>query len=137
MATRSTISAVYPDGSVRSIYCHWDGYPENNGRLLQDHYQNWDKIQTLLDLGNLSSLAPEIGVLHNGDHRYCEFYGRDRGELGDEALEFASEDQFFSHSQTEEFNYFYRDGQWYLILEGRRLQPLSLVMNQIALEALK
>lgn len=137
MATRSTISAVYPDGTVRSIYCHWDGYPENNGRLLQDHYQNWNKIQKLFDLGDLSGLAPEIGQKHDGDNRFCTFYGRDRGEDGVEAEEFQNQDQFFSQVRTEEYNYFYRDGAWYLFLEDRKLQSLADVMKQIELEALK
>jgi len=42
MATRSNIGIVNEDGSVTGIYCHWDGYPENNkvttkvGKLVYD-----------------------------------------------------------------------------------------------------
>ena len=31
MATRSTISIQKNDGTIRSVYCHWDGYCEHNG----------------------------------------------------------------------------------------------------------
>ena len=34
MATRSTISIQKKDGTIRSVYCHWDGYCEYNGVLL-------------------------------------------------------------------------------------------------------
>ena len=27
MATRSRIAKQNPDGTIKSVYCHWDGYP--------------------------------------------------------------------------------------------------------------
>ena len=38
MSTNSTINIQNEDGTVDSIYCHWDGYLEFNGKLLQQHY---------------------------------------------------------------------------------------------------
>ena len=46
MGTRSTIGLEYPDGTVRGIYCHWDGYPDNNGKILVEHYTTPEKIST-------------------------------------------------------------------------------------------
>ena len=40
MATRSTIAMKTPEGKIRAIYCHWDGYPEHNGKMLLDNYQD-------------------------------------------------------------------------------------------------
>ena len=60
MATRSRIAIELPDGSVESIYCHWDGYPEGNGRTLLDHYTLPEKVQDLINLGSISSLAPTL-----------------------------------------------------------------------------
>jgi hypothetical protein len=35
MGTRSRIGLEDPEtGTVRSIYCHWDGYPEGVGQRL-------------------------------------------------------------------------------------------------------
>lgn len=36
MSTRSRIGYVEKDGSVVSIYSHWDGYPGNAGQILTE-----------------------------------------------------------------------------------------------------
>lgn len=46
-----------PDGKVKSIYCHWDGYPEGVGRKLQRSYTDPKKVEELLSLGDISSLG--------------------------------------------------------------------------------
>ena len=38
MATRARIGLELKDGSVLSVYHHWDGYPEWLGRILKTHY---------------------------------------------------------------------------------------------------
>lgn len=83
MATRSLIGKLNKDGTVRVIYCHWDGYPEHNGRILVNHYSKASKVDRLLALGDVSSLAPQIGKKNSfdkPDRRYCVAYGRDRNE---------------------------------------------------------
>ncbi len=47
MGTRSTIAIANADGTVQSVYCHWDGYVSNNGFLLLCHYQDVDKVNHL------------------------------------------------------------------------------------------
>ena len=54
MATRSLIGKILPGGDILAIYCHWDGYPENNGEILKNHYQDPEKVDKLISLGNLS-----------------------------------------------------------------------------------
>lgn len=87
MATRSFIGIQNPDGSIRGIYCHYDGYPEHNGELLEKHYTNPTKITALLALGDISILGEEIGEKHNFEDRHVnkangwtKAYHRDRGE---------------------------------------------------------
>ena len=85
MGTRSTIAKENADGTITSIYCHWDGYPEGVGQTLADHYTDVDKIDQLLALGDLSILGAEIGDSNDFDYDHriegvCLFYGRDRGE---------------------------------------------------------
>jgi len=81
---------------VRAVYCHWDGYLEHNGSLLQKHYAASPKVNNLIALGDLSSLRPEIGEKHlfssmelpkeqreaheEAVKDMCTFYTRDRGE---------------------------------------------------------
>lgn len=56
MGTRSRIGIEMPDHTVVSVYCHWDGYPEHNGRILIQHYQNREDVQELIDGGSMSCL---------------------------------------------------------------------------------
>jgi len=62
MGTRSRIGVMH--GSVcKSVYCHWDGYLEHNGEILQEHYDS-AKANHLVALGDLSSLRATIGEKH-------------------------------------------------------------------------
>jgi hypothetical protein len=117
MATRSTIALEFADGTVGQIYCHWDGYLSNNGKILFESYQDPFKVRELIDLGDLSSLGPEMGVKHEFDEvcQDCTFYGRDRGETGIEARYFDNFEDYAANHQTEEFEYILRkDGRWYV-----------------------
>lgn len=84
MATRSFIAREM-DSGYEGVYCHWDGYPEHNGAVLQAYYSDPDKLAYLLSFGDISSLGPEIGSDHSFEDRpegETTFYGRDRGESG-------------------------------------------------------
>ena len=118
MGTRSRIGVMHGD-KLKSVYCHWDGYLDHNGRILLEHY-NSAKANQLVALGDLSSLAPEIGEKHDFDDRtacegVCTFYGRDRGETG---TEWTCHEDFVSFleqcdSGCVEYYYIMRDGVWY------------------------
>ena len=92
MATRSSI-AMKTENGIRGIYCHWDGYPDHNGKILSESYTDADKVKALIDLGDISSLRKEIGHQHSFDAKYSDqpelegmfedwtlAYHRDRGE---------------------------------------------------------
>jgi hypothetical protein len=86
MGTSSAIVEKTENG-YRGIYCHFDGYPDWNGRILQEHYRDRDKVRRLIDLGDLSGLGERVEPL--GEHSYANreegttlAYGRDRGEEG-------------------------------------------------------
>jgi len=71
MATRSLIGIKLGD-YIKTIYCHWDGYPQHNGKLLMENYNTPTAIFDLLELGDLSSLAETPAT--------CTAYHRDRKE---------------------------------------------------------
>jgi len=129
MGTRSRIGVMHGD-NVKSVYCHWDGYLEHNGVILQEHYDS-AKANQLVALGDLSSLKPEIGIQHAfGYHgteisaedyetqfgNMCTFYGRDRGEKGTEWKTHTNFVDFFAEVEGSwcEWYYIMRDGVWYV-----------------------
>lgn len=90
MSTRSFIAMEMENGQgYRAVYCHSDGYPSWNGRVLHQHYSDPAKLTALLDLGFLSCLGTGLGEKHNFRDRYDEAvttaYGRDRGDKNCEA----------------------------------------------------
>jgi hypothetical protein len=129
MATRSRIGVMHGD-VCKSVYCHWDGYLEHNGKILQESYDS-AKANHLVSLGDLSSLRPEIGDKHDFSHydsgytldeynevygEMCTFYGRDRGETG---YEFQSDSTFAAFLERAngcgaEYYYIMKDGVWYV-----------------------
>jgi hypothetical protein len=128
MGTRSRIGVMHGD-VVKSVYCHWDGYLEHNGAILQEHY-NSAKANELVSLGDLSSLRPEIGVEHAFSHfdtemsqeeysekfsNMCTFYGRDRKETGTEWKVAHTFEEFLEQVENccGEYYYIMRDGVWY------------------------
>lgn len=100
MSTNSTISIQRKDGTATSIYCHWDGYIEHNGCVLQLAYNTAEKVEELLKLGDLSSLG--YYTLPSGHHTFerpewdvCVAYHRDRGE------------EFRQSAGRQQFNYIF------------------------------
>lgn len=118
MGTRSRIGVFHGD-NVKSVYCHWDGYLDHNGRILLNHYDS-AKANQLVALGDLSSLHANIGEKHDFDDReasnnQCTFYGRDRGETGVEWVTHGDFQSFLEHCDNcgAEYYYIMKDGVWY------------------------
>ena len=86
MATRSNIAMKTVEGKIVSVYCHWDGYVANNGKILLENYTDASKIEALVALGSISSLGTVIGEQQDFNDRSTQnddwtlFYSRDRGE---------------------------------------------------------
>ena len=118
MATRGNIAIVNEDGSITSIYCHYDSYPEYVGKILLNHYNDVGIINKLMELGDLSSLGEH---LYAAGHTWsvpiegvCVAYGRDRGEKGVESRVFKSIEQYNRNADNSGVNYQYlfEDGMW-------------------------
>lgn len=60
MGTRSNIAYQKENGEVVVMYCHYDGYPEYNGVMLNTHYATEDKAIALVDNGYQSALKETI-----------------------------------------------------------------------------
>jgi len=88
MSTRSNIAMVLKDGkSAKMVYCHSDGYPSWNGKILLENYDTDEKVAELIKGGNMSSLGPVLGEKHDFDNRpegVTTYYKRDRNESDQE-----------------------------------------------------
>jgi hypothetical protein len=110
MATRSRIGLQLSDDSIVSVYCHYDGYPAHNGRVLRTHYDTIEKVRELIDGGDMSctwtnagwnnETLPETGAL------YYSARGEDCPPRHDETMT-----EFFNNG--EEFGYIYQNGEWF------------------------
>lgn len=81
MATSCIIGKKEKDGKVKCICCHFDGYLDSVGRLLNDYYRKSERVDQLLELGVLETLGKSLEVAQDGkSNEYCRFYCRDKGE---------------------------------------------------------
>ena len=110
MATRSRIGLQLSDDSIVSVYCHYNGYPAYNGRILRTHYDTIEKVRELIDGGDMScartnagwnnETLPEVGPL------YYSSRGEDCPPRHDETMT-----EFFKNG--EEFGYIFQNGEWF------------------------
>lgn len=117
MSTRSTIGKLLPNGKIRYIYCHWDGYIEHNGKMLFSHYNNEELVDQLLALGDASYLDTTLAK--------CQFYGRDRNETDVAAVE-----DTMSNFDQQAYAYLWKDNKWYVRKIGNDVfEPLEAYMT--------
>ena len=123
MATRSNIAMKTAEGKIVSVYCHWDGYVANNGKILLENYTDIDKIEALVALGSLSSLGTVIGEQQDFDDRSTQkdewtlAYHRDRGEQLS-IQEFADIPSWID--DMEEYAYLWNGKEWLVNDHGEK-----------------
>ena len=122
MSTRSRIAIKNNDGTIKSIYCHFDGYLCGVGLMLLENYNDENRIKELISLGDISSLDvninPPKGITHTFNNP-CDgvvvAYHRDRGEdfhYGNDNDEDGLMNRFVD--SDEEFLYLFKDGKWFV-----------------------
>jgi len=157
MGTRSMIAIQNPyRKDIRAVYCHWDGYLEHNGAILQKHYAASPKVNNLIALGDISSLRAEIGEKHAfsrlevpmDDEAYDKlygdmttYYGRDRGESNTEFRVFknlADACEFYDHSGAEYYYVYkytkasdYTTGEWHFKKYNERWKKLAPAIKNL------
>jgi hypothetical protein len=125
MATRSAIGIKHGD-RIKAVYCHYDGYIDHVGAVLNVYYQDSIKVNKLISMGDMSGIGADIGEKHDFNNRaeylpdgvaeQCTFYSRDRGEKAVEFKSFSSELAFTDHFRScgAEYFYLYDHGVWYV-----------------------
>ena len=130
MGTRSRVAVMHGD-VCKSVYCHYDGYLDYTGRILQEHYDS-TKANLLVALGDNSGVKETVEEMR--------FY-KDRGETNVDFQTAHSFREFLDQVQAcfAEYYYVMRDGEWYAgcVYETQGLIKGGLVPLEQALEALK
>lgn len=128
MATRSRIGYVDPETEhTHSVYCHYDGYLFNNGRILLEHYNSLDRVKALVALGNISVLEPSIECpaghsFNTPVKEHTIFYDRDRGDQDVSAIVHFDGREAVS---GEEYGYLFDNGAWKYNRDGSDLYDLT------------
>jgi hypothetical protein len=150
---------VNEDGSVTSIYCHFDGYPSNNGNILLKHYKTAKKVRELISLGDISSLRenvspdPKGGTFRdlknvNGEYIWVETpangrhdfdrhqkgvvvaYHRDRKEPWNYCAPRTDKSSAeFFKSDVEEWGYLFDKGKWFVV-DGHKERRRAVALNK-------
>ena len=116
MGTRSTISYQLPDDSILSIYCHYDGYPEFNGKVLNEFFTTKKAVRDLIDSGDLSSLYTNKGWGGEDWAYYQPLTYTSRGENIKDVQPQYSKDlkEHLQHTDDVcgEYTYIFKNGKW-------------------------
>ena len=109
MGTRSRIGIQLKNNSIVSVYCHWDGYPEFNGRILRDHYDTVEKVRDLIDGGNISALHTNAGWSNETLPEVGPLYYTSRGESIEDNAPRYDDDifDFLKKENNEEYAYIF------------------------------
>ena len=111
MATRSRIGLELKNGSILSVYHHWDGFPEWLGRILNTHYNTREKVAELIDGGDMSSAWTNCGWQNETRPETGPMYYSERGENCPPRLD-KDLTEYLLPENSEEFAYLFRNGEW-------------------------
>ena len=134
MGTRSRVAVMHGD-VCKSVYCHYDGYLEYTGQILNDYYGSVEANE-LIARGDNSGVQKTLAEMN--------FYS-DRGEEDVEWQVAHSFEEFLEQVQGcgAEYYYVMRDGEWYVgavyavsgLIKGG-LVPLKEALAQNTIEHL-
>jgi hypothetical protein len=112
MATRYRVGILQEDGAIKSVYGHWDGYPESAGKILTEKFNTKEKVEDLIEGGDISCLETDTDWKGNRRESTFVLYYKDRGDLDCGSL--TSEDDFNYFQLTRncdgEFAYLFDPG---------------------------
>jgi len=139
MSTRSTIAVKLNTGKILASYVHYDGYLEGVGKTLLGFYNDANKSEALIRLGDLSSVGERLAPNDNESHSFdwpaqgvTVAYYRDRGEDGVDSIDFDSIGEwvtFFSEHADAEYFYIYINDDWHIVDSTGALSNLEAELD--------
>jgi hypothetical protein len=111
MATRGRIGIELKDGSILSIYSHWDNYPSFNGVKLVENFNSYEKAAELIDGSDISCLWTNAGWSNETLPVTGPLYYSTRGEVTEPRLD-KDLCEYLLPEGSEEYHYLFRNGEW-------------------------
>ena len=109
MSTRGRIGVQLTDGSILSVYCHYDNYPSFNGVKLQEHFNSRDAATELIDGGDISCLWTNAGWNNEVLPEVGPLYYSSRGEVTEPRYDMSLKTYL---ANGEEYAYLFANGKW-------------------------
>lgn len=109
MGTHSRIGLQLADGSILSVYCHYDGYVSFNGVKLVEHFNSYDKASELIDGGDMSCLWTNAGWNNEVLPEVGPLYYSSRGEVTEPRYDMSLKTYL---ANGEEYAYLFVNGEW-------------------------
>ena len=102
MSTRSRIGYIGDDGKYYTTYCHFDGYPSYNGRVLLDAFNDISRIKSLVNSGDFRALTADVEKI--------EYYP----DVEHKATVYNSFDELINYmnESDQEYLYIYENNEW-------------------------
>ena len=122
MGTRSNIAYERPNGQVVVTYCHYDGYPEYNGVILNENYNTPKKAEELANQGYFVSLQTTIkDSLEGRKHE-------------DPPMIYHSLHSYLNNINFDiEWIYLFKNNQWY-VCEGMEVDDNYKILDKDFIE---
>ena len=122
MGTRSNIAYERSNGQVIVTYCHYDGYPEYNGVILNENYNTPQQAEELANQGYFSALKPTLKDSLEGRANH------------DAPMIYHSLHSYLNDIQWDiEWIYIFRRGQWY-VCEGMEVDDNYKILDKNFIE---
>ena len=112
MATRCFIGVELPEGKVKAVYCHNDGYPEGVGAdLLSMGFTDASEVEEFVNEGDRSTVDLSYKEWRNEDspanwyHTVSDYFNSDLEEYGylfTQEGQWLVKDMYNQHSQFSE-----------------------------------
>ena len=139
MATRCYIAKQVGPDKFRTVFCHFDGYLEYVGAILAEHYDTEEKLDRLLDVGDIDMLYPQLDPdpdrphsQQNPQENVTRAYGRDYGDP-DSAAKMKSLRELDDDEGWIEYVYvFTADGQWKYFHNGQSQEGMHDLKSALA-----
>ena len=140
MSTRSIIAKQIGEDQYLTIFCHYNGYPDDNGARLVKHYNTPERVDALLALGDLEILRektePSPQTPHTADAPQpgvTVAMRRDMELSGCEAVEMIREELIEPEYEGIEYTYiFNQDGKWLYFPVGEEYEWRDLSGTKIS-----